>query len=166
MHLRQGAGRELRAEAAEDEQLTELLRRRRLDLSGRAAELVVRGSRARFETAAQTFSGHVVYAGSDFATIDRGDDLVEVLYDAATWVVEPGSSQGREQTGEPLSIKARLAEIAANVEPVRVIVMDGRALIGAIDVVATDHLEITQDGNTLIVPLRQICALVRPNARF
>ena len=46
-HLRQGAGREWLEEAAEDEQLTELLRRRRLDLSGRVLELVHRGGRVR-----------------------------------------------------------------------------------------------------------------------
>jgi hypothetical protein len=153
-------------EAAEDEQLTELLRRRRLSLGERAVELVHRGVRVRAETSSQGFSGQLVYAGSDFATVDRGDDLVEVVYEAAIWVVEPGTSAGREQSGEPLSLKARLAEIAANSESVRVIVSDGRALIGLVDVVATDHVEIAQDGNTLIIPLSQISALVRTNARF
>jgi hypothetical protein len=165
-HLRQGPGREWREEAAEDEQLTELHRRRRLGLGERMVELVNQGARVRAETAAQTFSGHVVYAGSDFATVDRGDDLVEVVLDAATWVVDAGQSAGREQGGEPLTLKARLSEIAANSESVRVIVGDGRALIGVIELVATDHIEMSQDGSTLIIPLRQISALVRPSARF
>ncbi len=165
-HLRQGAGREWREEAAEDEQLTELLRRRRLTLGERVVELVNQGDRVRAETAAQTFSGHVVYGGSDFATVDRGDDIVEVVLDAATWVVDPGPASGREQSGEPLSLKARLSEIAADGESVRMIVADGRALIGVIDVVATDHIEMIQDGTNLIIPLRQISAVVRPSARF
>ncbi|MET0696830.1 MAG: hypothetical protein ABWZ58_05325, partial [Acidimicrobiia bacterium] len=71
-HLRHGAGREWLEDAAEDEQLTELLRRRRLDLSGRVLELVHRGERVRTEMGAHTFSGRVVYAGADFASIDRG----------------------------------------------------------------------------------------------
>jgi len=165
-HLRQGPGREWREEAAEDEQLTELLRRRRLTLGERVVEIVNHGDRVRAETAAQTFSGQVVYCGSDFATVDRGEDLVEVVLDAATWVVDHGPAAGREQSGEPLTFKARLSEIASNVESVRVIVIDDRALIGTIDVVATDHVEVIQDGTTLIIPLRQIAAVVRPSARF
>ncbi|MGH8913342.1 MAG: hypothetical protein ACRDZM_02375 [Acidimicrobiia bacterium] len=164
-HLRQGVGRDWVEEAAEDEQLTELLRRRRLDLGERALELVHRGERVRAETGTQTFTGQVVYAGSDFATIDRGDDIVEVALGAATWAVEASMSGGHEQSGEPLSLKARLAEIAATAETVRLMVADGRALIGSIEVVATDHVEMSQDGNTVIVPIRMIVALVRSNAR-
>jgi hypothetical protein len=164
-HLRQGAGREWSDEAAEDEQLTELLRRRRLSLSERALELVHRGERVRAETGSQTFTGQVVYAGSDFASLDRGDDLVEVVLDAATWVVEPSTSGGREQSGEPLTFRGRLAEVAAGSEHVRVIVADGRSLIGSIEVVATDHIEMSQDGNTLVVPVRQVVAVIRSSAR-
>ena len=165
-HIRQGAGREWLEEAAEDEQLTELLRRRRLDLGDRARELVHRGERARAETGAHTFSGQVVSAGSDFATIDRGDDIVEVVLDAAVWTVEHGESGGHEQSGEPLTLRARLAEIASTSESTRVIVADGRAIVGSIEVVATDHVEMSQDGNLVIVPIRQIVAVVRTNARF
>gem|GEM_PF-1173218 len=164
--LRQGAGREWIEEAAEDEQLTELLRRRRLNLSERALELVHRGERVRAETGSQTFTGRVIYAGSDFATVDRGDDHVDVVLDAATWVVEPSTSGGLEQGGEPLSFRGRLAETASGPGAVRMIVADGRALIGSIEVVATDHIEMTQDGNKLVVPIRQIVAVIRPTARF
>jgi hypothetical protein len=165
-HLRQGAGREWIEEAAEDEQLTELLRRRRLSLGERALELVHRGQRVRAETGSQTFTGQVVYAGADFATIDRGDDLVEVVLTAATWVIEAGATGGHEQSGEPLSFKGRLAEVASTPQQVRMIVSDGRALIGAIEIVATDHIEMSQDGNTLVVPTAQIVAVIRSSARF
>jgi hypothetical protein len=163
-HLRQGAGREWNEEAAEDESLTELLRRRRMSLADRALELVHRGERVRAETASQTFTGRLVYAGSDFATVDRGDDLVEVVLESATWVVEPSTTGGQEQSGEPLSFKARLAEMAASQESLRILVGDGRALIGSIEVVATDHAEIRQDGNTVIIPIRQIVAVIRSSA--
>lgn len=164
--LRQGAGRAWMEEAAEDEQLTELLRRRRLSLGARALELVHRGERVRAETGTQTFSGQVTFAGSDFATIDRGEDVVEVVLDAAIWTIERNASGGHDQSGEPLSLKARLAEIASSSESVRVIVADGRAIVGSIEVVASDHVEISQDGNTVVVPIRLIVALVRSNARF
>jgi len=165
-HLRQGAGREWKEEAAEDEQLTELMRRRRLTLGERAVELVHRGERVRAETGTQTFSGHVVYAGSDFATIDRGEDLVEVVLDAAVWNIERSAEGGREQSGEALSLKGRLAEIASNSESVRMVVVDGRALVGRIEVVASDYVEMSQDGNTVVVPIPLIAAVIRSNARF
>lgn len=165
-HLRQGAGREWLEEAAEDEQLTELMRRRRLTLEERALELVHRGERVRAETGNQTFSGHVAYAGSDFATVDRGEDLVEVVLSAAIWTIEKSSEGGTEQSGEPLSFKGRLGEISANSESVRLVVADGRALVGRIEVVAADHVEMSQDGNTVVVPNRLIAAVIRSNARL
>ena len=165
-HLRQGAGREWLEEAAEDEQLSELMRRRRLVLGDRARELVNRGQRARAEVGSQTFSGHLAYAGSDFATLDRGEDLVEVVLDAAVWTVEHGESGGQEQSGEPLSFKARLAEMAAAPAPVRVILADGRVIMGSVELTAADHVEMTQDGNTILIPIRLIVAVIRPNARF
>ncbi|MGH8873204.1 MAG: hypothetical protein ACRDWS_14670 [Acidimicrobiia bacterium] len=164
-HLRQGAGREWLAEAAEDEQLTELLRRRRLDLGERARELVHRGERVRAEIGGQTFSGQVVFSGSEFATIDRGEDIVEVVLEAAIWTIERSRSGGHEQGGEPLTFRARLAEIAATSESIRMIVADGRAIVGSIEVVATDHVELSQDGGTIVVPIRLIVAVVRSNAR-
>jgi hypothetical protein len=164
--LRHGAGREWIEEAAEDEQLTELLRRRRLDLGGRALELVNRGEQARAETQGQTFSGQVVYAGSDFATLDRGDDLVEVVLDAAIWAVEPATAGGHEQSGTPLSLRARLAEIASSGAQVRLVVADGRAIVGRVEVVATDHVEISQDGNIVLIPIGLIVAVIRPIDRF
>lgn len=163
--LRQGAGREWMEEAAEDEQLTELLRRRRLSLGERARELVHRGERVRAETGTQTFSGHVVFAGSDFATIDRGDDQVEVVLEAAIWTIERSAAGGHEQSGEPLSLRARLAEIASGSESVRMIVVDGRAIVGSIEVVASDHIEMSQDGNSVVVPMSLIVALVRTRGR-
>jgi hypothetical protein len=165
-HLRQGAGREWLEEVAEDEQLTELMRRRRLGLGDRARELVHRGQRARAEIGSHTFSGPVVYAGSDFATVDRGEDVVEVVLDAAVWTVERGESGGQEQSGEPLSFQARLAEVAAATAPVRVIADDGRVIMGSVELVTADHVEMAQDGNTIVIPTRLIVALIRPNARF
>jgi hypothetical protein len=165
-HLRQGAGREWLEEAAEDERLTELLRRRRLDMTARVLELVHRGERVRAEVGTHTFSGQVVYAGSDFASIDRGDDTVEVALDAAVWTVERNESGGTEQSGEPLTFRARLSEIAAVGESVRIIVSDGRAIVGSIEVVATDHAEVVQDGSTIVVPIGLIVAVVRSTSRF
>jgi hypothetical protein len=108
----------------------------------------------------------VIYAGSDFATVDRGDDRVEVVLDAAIWTVEKISAGGQDQSGEPLSLRARLAEISSASESIRMVVTDGRAIVGSIDVVAADHVEMSQDGNTVVVPIRLIGAMIRSTARF
>jgi hypothetical protein len=164
-HLRHSAGREWVEEAAEDEKLTELLRRRRLDMGGRVLELVHRGERVRAETQGQTFSGQVIYGGSDFATLDRGEDLVEVVLDAAIWSIEPATTGGHEQSGTPLSLRARLAEVASDGAQVRLVVSDGRAIVGSIDVVATDHVQVSQDSNVVVIPVRLIAAVIRPKSR-
>jgi hypothetical protein len=160
-HLRHSAGREWVDEAAEDEKLTELLRRRRLDMGGRVLELVHRGERARAEIQGQTFSGQVVYAGSDFATLDRGEDLVEIVLKAAIWTVEPASAGGHEQSGTPLTFRARLAEFASDGIPLRLVVADGRAIVGLVEVVATDHVQVSQDGTVVLIPTRLIVAVIR-----
>jgi hypothetical protein len=108
----------------------------------------------------------VVYAGSDFATLDRGDDLVEVVLDAAIWAVEAATAGGREQSGSPLSLRARLSEIASSGTQIRLVVADGRAIVGSVELVATDHVEISQDGNVVLIPIRLIAAVIRPNDRF
>lgn len=164
--LRQGPGREWLEEAAEDEQLTELLRRRRLDLGERIREMVHRGDRVRAEIGPHTFTGLVGYAGGDFATVDRGEDQVEVVAAAATWTVEPSDAPGHQQSGEPLSFRARLAEIASTGEQVRVILDDGRQIVGSIAVVAVDHVEITQDQVALVIPIRKLIAVIRSTSRF
>jgi hypothetical protein len=108
----------------------------------------------------------VIYAGSDFATIDRGEDLVEVVLGAAIWAVEPVTAGGHEQSGTPLSFKARFTEIASSSDQVRLVIAGGRAIVGSVEVVATDHVEISQDSNVVVVPLRQIVAVIRPKGRF
>lgn len=164
-HLRQGAGRELREEAAEDERLTELLRRRRLDLGGRLLESVHRGERVRAETGSHNFAGLLVYAGADFATVQRADDVVEVVLAAAVWTVESSPTGGVDQTGEPLTFRARLAEIASTPETVIVALREGRNIVGSIDVVTGDHLDIDQDGSTVLVPLALVTAVIRSSPR-
>ena len=65
-----------------------------------------------------------------------------------------------------LTFRARLAEISATAEQMRMIVVDGRAIVGSVEVVATDHVEVTQDGNTIVVPIREIAAVIRSTSRF
>jgi len=156
------AGREMIEEAAEDERLTELLRRRRLEMTDLALEWVHRGQRVRAEAGAQTFTGQVVFAGTDYVTIDRGEDQVALRLDRATWTLEPDHGEGHEQTGAATSLKARLSELAASGETVRMVVAEGRALVGSVAVVAADQVEVRQDHLTVLVPTDLILALIIP----
>jgi hypothetical protein len=38
--------------------------------------------------------------------------------------------------------------------------------VGRVDVVATDHVEVSQDGNIVLIPIGLIVAVIRPNDRF
>jgi hypothetical protein len=158
------AGREMNEEAAEDERLTELLRRRRLELSDLAVEWVHRGQRVRAEAGTQTFAGQVVFAGTDYVTIDRGEDQVAVCLDRATWTLEADQGGGHEQTGPATSLKARLTELAATGEALRLIVAEGRSLVGSVAVVATDQVEFHQDRLTVLVPTDLILAVITSRA--
>ncbi len=156
------AGREMIAEAAEDERLTELLRRRRQGLAELALEWVHRGQRVRAELGSQTFTGHVTHAGSDYLTLDRAEDVVTIPLDRATWTLEPDPVPGHEQMGGAGTFKARLSELESTGETIRILVGDGRALVGSVGVVASDQIEVRQDHLTIIVPLGQVIAVVTP----
>ncbi len=157
------AGREMIAEAAEDERLTELLRRRRQTLADLALEWVHRGQRVRAELGAQNFTGQVVYAGSDYVTLERAEDQVAIPFHRATWTLEPDGNAGTEQLAGVTSLKARLSELEATGETIRVLVGDGRALVGSVAVVASDQIEIRQDHLRVMVPLELIIAVVTPH---
>jgi len=158
------AGREMIEEAAEDERLTELLRRRRMEMSDLALEWVHRGQRVRAEAGTQTFSGQVVFAGTDYVTIERVEDQVAVRMDRATWTLEPDHGEGREQTGAATSLKAWLSELAASGEMVRLVVAEGRALVGSVAVVAADQVEVRQDHLIVLVPADLILAVITSRA--
>jgi hypothetical protein len=158
------AGREMIEEAAEDERLTELLRRRREGMSELAIDWVHRGQRVRAEAGTQTFSGQVVFAGTDYVTIERVEDQVALRLDRATWTLEGDPGVGHEQAGAGTSLKARLTELAASGETVRLIVAEGRALVGSVSVVAVDQVEVQQDHLTVMVPLDLILAVITTTA--
>jgi hypothetical protein len=160
--LRQSVGREWVEEAAENERWTELIRKRRMQLEDQARELVHRGQRVRVETGSHTFTGEVVFAGSDYAVVERADDLAAVRLDAATWTIEAGETGGHEQSGGATTLKAHLSELESTGELVRLLVSDGRALVGHVSVVATDHVVVGQDAMQVVVPLGLVVVVVRP----
>jgi hypothetical protein len=163
--LRQGAGREWSEEAAEDERMTEKLRERRIELSARMREFVARGQRVRADANSLSFTGTVVFAGTDYSVIDRDDDEVAVMLMSATWTLEPGGRPGHHQTGTPISFKAHLAQLESSGEDVRILVGDGRQLTGSVTTLAQDSIVMDCDGAEVLIPLVAVIAVARPRPR-
>jgi hypothetical protein len=160
--LRQGAGRELNEEAAEDERLTELHRRRRLTLADRAKEMVNRGDRVSVEFGGHSFSGAIHAAGSDYVTVDGPGQAADIRLAAARWSVLPLETPGEAGPAGPESFRAMLHEHSGSGKTVRLALPGGDMVIGGIAVVAEDHVEVHDvDQRRLIVPIDLILAVVK-----
>lgn len=150
------------AEAAEDERLTELGRRRRLTLQDVAKEMVNLGQRASLEFSGHTFSGAVVWAGEDFATIQGAGQLCDVKLEAATWSVIPVTEPADTWNMGPESFRAVLFEHAESGVVLRLCFPAGELALGSVDVVAGDHVEFKDaDGRHLYVAINRILAIIR-----
>ena len=160
--LRQRAGREWTEEAAEDERLTELHRRRRLTLGDMAKEMVNRGDRVSVEFSGHSFSGAVTGAGSDFATVSGPGQVADIRLDTARWSVLISDSAGETGTAGPESFRAMLHEHSSSQNVVRLALPGGDMVIGRLSVVAEDHVEVADvDERRLLVPMPLILAVVR-----
>jgi hypothetical protein len=160
--LRQGVGREWNEEAAEDERLTEVHRRRRLSLADQAKELVNRGERVSVEFGGHTFGGAVVTAGEDYVTIDGPGQTADIKLDVARWSVLHSDTPAETHPGGAESFRALLHQHSASDHVVRLALPGGDMVIGKIAVVAEDHVEVTDvDDRRLLVPTNLILAVVR-----
>ncbi|HJS72429.1 MAG TPA: hypothetical protein VJ858_06850 [Acidimicrobiia bacterium] len=160
--LRQGAGREWNEEAAEDERLTELHRRRRLTLADQGKELVNRGDRVSVEFGGHSFSGAVAAAGVDYATVEGPGQTADIKLGAARWSVLPSGQPAETRPAGAESFQAVLHEHSASGHVVRLSLPSGDMVIGRVEVVAEDHVVMNDvDERRLIVPTNLILAVVR-----
>ena len=160
--LRQGPGREWSEEAAEDERLTELLRRRRASLTEVMADLAARGDRVSVEFGGHTFSGGLVASAADYVTVAGPGQVADIRLDAALWSVIPtgDSTSSHERRAE--SFLALLKTYEAEGTNLRLALADQGIVIGRISVVAADHVEVADvDKRTLYVPTDLILAAIR-----
>lgn len=162
--LRQSSGAEWAAEAAEDERLTELHRRRRMGLADIGKELANRRDRVGVEFAGHKFSGVVVGAGEDYLTIRGAGQVAEVRTRFGHWAVLDPDGPGVERIEVPASFRASLHQHASSETMLRLMLLGGDLLIGKIAVVAEDHIELTDaDGRGIYVPMNLIAGLIRSN---
>lgn len=160
--LRQGAGSEWAEEASEDEQLTEVLRKRRLDLSDVLKEISNRGDRVTIQFGGHSFGGVVSHAGEDYATVVAPGQSADVRLDASTWSIVPSLEPGDTQPGGAGTFKELLQEFEASNARVRLALPEKQVLVGQIAVVATDHLEVNDaDGRLLYLPFEMVLGVIR-----
>lgn len=160
--LRDGAGRHLSEEAAEDERMTTLHDRRKFSLGDLAKEMANRGDRVSVEYGGHSFSGAVVSAGSDYAVIEGSGLRAEIRLDGAYWSLIPAAQGAVPGTTTSESLVARLSEHSDTGETVRLAIPGGMLVIGKVAVVGDDHIEISDpDGRRIYVPLSMILAVTK-----
>lgn len=160
--LRQGAGRDWTEEAAEDERLTELQRRRRLTLADQAKEFINRRDRVSVEFGGHSFTGGVVSGGEDYATVEGPGQVADIRLAAARWSLLPSDRASEPSPGGPESFRALLHQYAASEENVRLALPGEDMVIGKIRIIADDHVELDDvDSRRLIIPIQMILAVVR-----
>ena len=160
--LRQGAGQEWAAEAAEDERLTELHNRRQFSLADAAKDWVNKGDRVSVEFGGHSFGGAVSVAGEDYVTIVGPGQTADIKLAEARWSILPNDDPAESHDTGPESFIALLHDHTASERIVRLALPGEDMAIGTIKVVTDDHVEMLDvDSRSLIVPMKMILAVVR-----
>lgn len=163
--LRDSAGREWAEEAAEDEEQTEALRQRQMDMLAVAEDAAHRGDRATAEMGDSILSGPIISTGTDYLTIGLAEQEADVLFDAGIWTFVPGdsSNSGPKQSG--MSFLGLLKQHAGTGMRVRVELDGGRVVMGVIKLVSSDHIRVEDpDGRLAYVPTVIMRAVIRSSS--
>src|SRR5690606_41513411 len=155
-------GRAGAAEAAGAARLPAACVRRRCDLAMVGQEMVSRGSRVSGVFSGHAFSGLVVGAGPDHVTVQGAGQIADSRIDAGFWSILAGADEGGVNVAGEDTLTARLAAAADRGGMVRLALAGGEIVIGRVDVVESDHVELVDaDDRTLYVPAGLILAIVR-----
>lgn len=158
-----GLRREWTEEAAEDEHLTELLRLRRRTIGDVVQDMAHRRVGARVRVDDRSFSGPVIWAGEDYATVRAPGQTIDVRFDACIWE-ETTAAGGDSDVARAESFAAILHELAASGERVETLLARGGSLMGRIDVVARDHVVVVdRDEQSVFVPRSVVVGVIRPS---
>lgn len=158
--LRQSAGRELQEEAATDEELSEIQRRRRLDLAEAARMAMHRGDRVTATVGDIIVSRPLLAVGSDYMTMSDESGVVDVRLDVAVLTFEVRSEGGTSGRPAARTFRARLAELEQERCAIEVVVRGGGRMTGRIDVAAADHIALIEDSGSLTyLPYGEVVAV-------
>lgn len=160
--LRQTAGAEWAAEAAEDERLTETLRRRRLSLGDIAKEMANRTERISVEFGGHSFTGAIIGSGGDYVTIQGSGQFAQVRLETARWSILNADGPPIQQVNTAESFRGALHEHATAETTIRLTLDRGDMVIGTIHIVASDHLEIADvDDRRIYIPMETVFGTIR-----
>lgn len=160
--LRQTAGAEWIEEAAEDERLSDLQRRRGRGFADVVKDVANRGDRVSVRFGDHSFGGSITHAGTDYATVEGAGQAADVRYGAAVWSVIANPDRAEARPGGAETFAALLHEYAAAGTKLRFALPDKETLIGSVSVVAEDHIEVRDvDARTLYVPLEMVLGTIR-----
>ena len=160
--LRQTAGAEWVAEAAEDERLTQVHRRRKLTLSDIAKEMANHRERISVEFGGHNFTGAVIGAGEDYVAIHGPGQVAEVELQRARWSILNSDGPPVEPVQTAESFRAALHQHAAGDTTVTLALDRGELVFGKIIVVATDHLEVADvDRRRFYIPMEIVLGTIR-----
>ncbi|MFP3914375.1 MAG: hypothetical protein ACLFWM_05835 [Actinomycetota bacterium] len=158
--LRQSAGHELRAEAAEDEELTERQRLRRRTLSGAAQAAMHRGDRVAVSVAGLSLSHPLLSVGEDYLTLEGDERWIDVPLAAGVITFHPRPAGGRSGRPEAATFRARVAELEQEQADAELVTRDGARWSGRIEILGADHVVLVEpDGRSHHVPLERVAAV-------
>lgn len=162
-HLRQGVGREWRAELEATELETHQHRLRGRTLRDVAEMLLHRGDLVTLRAGKLRLTGLVAGCGSDYLTLSTGRLCVDARLDRISMLVTKRSSGGTQARGTAPTWRARLTELELTQEPVE---LYAPSLLGSrrgrIRVVSADHLWLVESsGIDCYLPIDEVTAVIR-----
>ena len=163
-YLRQGVGRDWRAEFEATEFETHQERLRRRTLRDVTKMLLHRGDRLTVRAGDLQLSGQVTAGGADYVTITTEHLCADARLDRVALRVTKRRSGGSQAGGMPPTWRARLVQMELTQEVVEVHAPSlGVSLEGRIRVVAVDHLWLVEAaGYDSYLPFEEIAIVTRP----
>lgn len=159
--LRQGAGEDLRAEAAADEELTHLQRLRRLSLAEAARAAMHRGDGVTASAGGLTLAHPIVAVGDDYLTMEDQEGWIDIRLMEAVLTVVPKPAGGRSGRPAAATFRARISEHEQERGAVEVVTSSGERTAGHLEVVGADHLVLVgPDGERTYIPLRSVAVVL------
>jgi len=161
--LRRRVAAEFRSEAEEVERLVELQRRRKAVLRDVANAAMHQGQGVTLRALGGEWIGELLAVGTDYLSLQTSTQLIDAKLDSIAIGLTPARQGGR--SGKPASktFRARLTEYELSGEEVTLRChLPHLEVLGTIDVVAADHVEMRCPRERCYLPLDGVFLVIRP----